>query len=54
VQQLLDEGLAYAEQVRNDPLGAKLLVAGPQDLLPQVERIGFHAPNIKLGPRIDK
>jgi hypothetical protein len=43
VHQLLDERLAYAEQGGNGSLRPKVLVAGPQDLLPQVERIGFHA-----------
>jgi hypothetical protein len=43
VPQLLEEGLAHAEQGRQGALRPEVLIVGRQDFLSEVERIGFHA-----------
>jgi hypothetical protein len=43
LQQLFQKRLADAEQGRERPLGAEVLIVGPQDFLSKVERVGFHA-----------
>ena len=43
VQQLLEERLAHAEESREGPLRAKVLIVGAQDFLSKVERIRSHA-----------